>query len=293
MENQPYIDGYYTSSFGNIYYRLRKGDSNSWISFLHGYPTSSLDYVHLFSRIPKQYNVIVHDYLGFGKSDKPIDNDYLLVDQATIACELYESLGINNPDIVAHDYGTSVATELLARLNSGNLKIDINSMTICNGSILIDMSQLRLIQKLLKHKWIGPIVAKFTTAHIFHRNMKNIWYNKHLYNKPDFDPHWEALISNNGKKVLPKITTYIDQRYANYDRWVGALKAVKIPVHILWAADDPVAIVEMAYKLKAIAEAAKLTIIEECGHYPMIEKEIEWLDNVVSFIEDQHSFTDS
>ena len=49
-----------------------------------------------------------------------------------------------------HDYGTSVATELIARHNEGLIDYEICSVTLCNGSMLIDMAKLRVIQRLLK-----------------------------------------------------------------------------------------------------------------------------------------------
>ncbi|MDF1694255.1 MAG: alpha/beta hydrolase [Saprospiraceae bacterium] len=284
IQSKGYKECTNSSIFGDIHYKIVSGKSDKWISFLHGYPTSSLDYSAILSKIPDTYNVIAHDHLGFGHSDKPIENDYLLTIQADIAIGLYEFLNIKNVHIVAHDYGTSVATEVLSRYNSKSLSFQINSLTLCNGSMLIDMAKLRLIQRLLKNKWIGPLVARMSSSKTFHRNMKNIWFDRKRYNKHLLDKHWELLISKNGKQVLSKITRYIDQRYENYDKWIGALQGSNLPVHILWAANDPVAVKGMAFKLDSIIENSHLTIIEECGHYPMIEKEEEWLSKLLAFI---------
>lgn len=269
----------------NIFFRYRPGSSDIFISFLHGYPTSSLDYVHLIDRIPTKYNVIAHDHLGFGRSDKPLGSDYLLSHQADLTCALYEAVGAKKVHIVAHDYGTSVATEIIARHNEGLIDYEICSVALCNGSMLIEMAELRIIQRLLKSMLFGNVVAQLSTASTFHRNMRNIWFDKSLYRKEDMHAHWELLISNNGKNVLPKITRYIDQRYTYYDRWIGALKQSHLPFHILWAKDDPVAVVAMADKLNSMIPNAELYIIKDCGHYPMIEKREEWTKQVISFID--------
>jgi len=268
-----------------IFFQYREGSSDVFICFLHGYPTSSLDYAHLIDRIPGDYHVIAHDHLGFGRSDKPIQNEYLLTDQADLSLGLYQLLGAEKVHIVAHDYGTSVATELIARDNEGKNNINLQSVTLCNGSMLIDMSKLRVIQKLLKNRWLGSMVARLSSSSTFHRNMKNIWFDKSTYQKEEMQEHWDLLVSNNGKKVLPKVTRYIDQRYENYDRWIGGLKESRLPFHILWAENDPVAVVEMAYKLDSIVQNSTLTIMQQCGHYPMIEKGEEWLGHVMRFID--------
>ncbi len=268
----------------NLFYRYRPGTSDVFISFLHGYPTSSLDYHHLIDRIPAEFHVIAHDHLGFGQSDKPITQAYLLSEQADLTCTLYNSLGVRKIHIVAHDYSTSVTTEIIARHNETLNHFDILSITLCNGSMLIEMAHLRIIQRLLKSKWLGNIVAQLSTASIFHRNMKNIWFDKKLYDKERMNAHWKLLEGGNGKKVLPKITRYIDQRYTFYNRWIGGLRKSKLPFHILWTENDPVAVVDMAYKLDSMIQNSALTIIEQCGHYPMIERDEEWLSHVIQYI---------
>lgn len=268
----------------NIFYRYRPGTTDVFLSFLHGYPTSSLDYQQIIKNIPEEYNVLAHDHLGFGRSEKPLDSDYLLFEQADITNEFYAAFGVKKVHIIAHDYGTSVATEIVARQNEESLDYSIQSITLCNGSMLIDMSKLRLIQKLLKSKWVGHIVASLSTEHTFQKNMKNIWFDKQKYVSKDMEAHWKLLIGDNGRKVLPRVTRYIDQRYVNYKRWVGGLSKSKLAFHILWAANDPVAVVDMAYKLDEIITNSSLTVINECGHYPMIEKEKEWTNHVLNYI---------
>ena len=95
-----------------------KNASKDTLTILHGYPTSSYDYYRVLHKLSKKYRVIIHDHLGFGFSDKPLNYSYSLVNQATIALQLWKQLGIKKTTLLAHDYGTSVATEVLARHNN-------------------------------------------------------------------------------------------------------------------------------------------------------------------------------
>ena len=252
--------------------------------FLHGYPTCSFDYKDIIATMKQNFRIIIPDFLGFGLSDKPKNHQYLLTDQADAIENLCRHLDIERAHIIAHNYGTSVATELIYRHNHQNLHFNIKSVTLCNGSMLIDMSQLRPIQKMLKHRLFGPVVARFSNRNTFHRNMKNIWYNKSKYNMEEMEPLWDLLTMNDGKSILPKITRYIDQRFQNYERWIGALKLTDLSIHILWAENDPVAIVGMAHKLESLIPNNTKTIIPECGHYPMIEAPGQWVDLLLSWI---------
>ena len=95
---------------------------------LHGYPTSSFDYYKVLPELSKNYRLILHDHLGFGFSDKPKNVDYSLVKQADIALELWRQLGLKKIYLFAHDYGTSVATEIIARYNANELDIEIEQL---------------------------------------------------------------------------------------------------------------------------------------------------------------------
>ena len=99
---------------------------------LHGYPTSSYDYYKVLPELSKHYRVIIHDHLGFGFSDKPLDYSYSLLDQADLALQLWQQLGVKKTHLLAHDYGTSVATEIIARNNNHELTIEIEKLTLCN-----------------------------------------------------------------------------------------------------------------------------------------------------------------
>ena len=111
--------------------------------------------------------------------------------------------------------------------------------------------------------------------------MKNIWFDKSTINIEEFKDMWQLLISNNGRKVLPKITQYINERYTYWQRWIGALKQTQLPVKIIWATEDPVAVTAIALKLHEEIPNSELHLLEKTGHYPMLEKPEEWSDLVL------------
>ena len=56
---------------------------------LHGYPSSSHDYLAALPRLTQNYRVVLHDHLGFGLSQKPSDYSYSLLEQAEVALALW------------------------------------------------------------------------------------------------------------------------------------------------------------------------------------------------------------
>jgi len=244
---------------------------------LHGYPTSSFDYYKIVPEISKHYRVIIHDHLGFGFSDKPKDVDYTLVKQADIALELWRQLDLKNIHLVAHDYGTSVATEIIARYNANELDIKIEKLILTNGSVHIELSQLRTIQKLLKHKFLGKYVAKLTNFPIFRKNMKNIYFDSSKVTDNELKEMWKLIELNGGRKIIHKLTQYINERYTYWDRWIGALKETQIPTKIIWGKNDPIAVPAIAELLAKEIPNNTLYWLENTGHFVMLENPKGWM----------------
>lgn len=256
---------------------IDKGTSDNVMVILHGYPTSSFDYYKVLPELTKYYRVIIHDHLGFGFSDKPLDYSYSLMKQADIALLLWQQLGLKKVTLLAHDYGTSVATEILARDNANQLNINIESLILCNGSMHIELSQLRTIQKLLKHKWLGKYIAKLTNYPIFKKNMRNVYFDKTKVSEEELKYMWQQLEYNNGRKVIHKLSQYINERYTFWDKWIGALKTTPIPTKIVWAKNDPVAVAAIAELLATEIQNNILYWLENTGHFPMLENPEEWV----------------
>ncbi|MEM9916710.1 MAG: alpha/beta hydrolase [Bacteroidota bacterium] len=276
--------GKYYDVFGHKVFAVEAGQGEETIVVLHGYPTCSYDYLKVLPLLSQNHRVVVHDHLGFGLSDKPINYSYSLIEQADIALELWRQLGIEKAHVLAHDYGTSVATELIARRARGVEPMNIQSSILSNGSMLIHLSQLRPIQKLLKnHRW-GPIVAQLSTEKIFLRNMRKIWGDPDKIDLTELKILWQMLLHKDGRKVLSQLTQYINERYRFWHRWVGSLYACDLPIHILWATEDPVAVVAMAHELHKNIDGSSCQLLEGVGHYPMIEAPQQWAGGVLDFI---------
>jgi pimeloyl-ACP methyl ester carboxylesterase len=248
---------------------------------LHGYPTSSYDYYKVLPELSKHYRVIIHDHLGFGFSDKPLNYSYSLLDQADLALQLWQQLGVKKVHLLAHDYGTSVATEIIARNNNNELTIEIENLTLCNGSMHIELSQLRTIQKLLKNKWLGKYVAKLTTYAIFSKNLRNVYFDKTKVSNNELKDIWMQLEYNEGRKVIHKLSQYINERYTYWNRWIGALKETNLQTNIVWAKNDPVAVPAIARLIATEISNNKLFWIENTGHFPMLENPDEWLNCIL------------
>jgi pimeloyl-ACP methyl ester carboxylesterase len=262
----------------------RTDDDRPTLVLLHGYPTSSHDYYRVLPDLAAHYRVIVHDHLGFGLSDKPRDYSYALYEQADFALLLWQQLGVKSAHVFAHDYGTSVATELLARWNRGFRPVPLQSIALCNGSVHIELARLRVIQKLLRNETLGPLVARLSSQRVFDRNMRRLWHDPSTLPQDDLDTMWELLTRGGGKAVLPRITQYLRDRVLYWHRWVGALQQSQLPLNFLWGAEDPITGRDVAEVHHSEAPGSKLAVLDGVGHYPMLEAPRRWTEALLALI---------
>jgi pimeloyl-ACP methyl ester carboxylesterase len=147
------------------------------------------------------------------------------------------------------------------------------------------MANLLLSQKLLMNPITGRVLASLSTRSYFHHNFRKLWAKPESYSREEIDQLWELLIMNGGRIVLPKITTYIKQRYTHFDQWVNdGLYKCRIPINLFWADKDPVAIIDMAHVLHENIKNSQLTILKDVGHYPMLEAPEDWADCILKML---------
>lgn len=252
---------------------------------LHGFPTSSHDFGEALPQLAERHRVVLFDFLGFGLSEKHPDDSYSLLEQAEVAIEVWRRLGVGHGHLVAHDYGTSVATELLARRERALCPIELDSVTLCNGSMHIELAQVSVAQKLLRSPLLGPTFARLSTRRLFGANMRRIFGRPDAVSEPQLDAMWAGIVHDDGSRRLPAISQYLHERRRFWHRWIGALTRLDLPTHVVWGRRDPIAVVAIAEALLAEIPGARATWLPLLGHYPMLEDPQAWAEAVVGFVD--------
>jgi pimeloyl-ACP methyl ester carboxylesterase len=236
---------------------------------IHGFPTASWDWSPLWDPLHRRFRTLTLDLIGYGFSDKPEDHDYLIASQADLCEAFLERQGVTEYHILAHDYGDTVAQELLARHLKRKAKQKLLSVCFLNGGLFPEMHRARLVQKLLLTP-LGSWVARRMTKEKLARSLNAILGEAKL-NDVEIDGFWTLLTHNDGRKVVPKLIRYIPQRRDNRDRWVGALENSNIPLRLINGADDPVSGAHVVRHYRKLVPRADSVLLRGVGHYPQVE----------------------
>lgn len=264
-----------------IFYRDVGGTGSDAVLFLHGFPSSSYDWHALWPLMGDEKRMVCLDFVGFGLSEKPKNHSYSLFEQADIVEQLVKQLGIKRVKIIAHDMGTTVTCELLARREKKLLGFAVQSVLLMNGSVHIELAHLTPSQQLLRSP-LGSIFAKLSSKLIFKAQLKKILGKPVLNN--ELEAMWALMSYRQGKARLAQTISYIEERYRFSHRWIPPLTRLDIPVLILWGQKDPVAVAAIAEKLAQEIPTAKLQWLPQLGHYPQLEDPVVVADAINLFL---------
>jgi pimeloyl-ACP methyl ester carboxylesterase len=238
------------------------------VTWLHGFPMSSWDYARVQEAWSEPRRDISLDFLGYGASAKPRRHDYRLIEQADFVEAVWRSHGVTRTAIVAHDYGVSVAQELLARRAEDALDVELTQLAFFNGGLFPALHRPVRIQKLLAGAG-GAAVARMMTEARYVGALRGV-----LAQAPPEDElreHWRAFSRDDGHHNAHALLAYIAERRVNEDRWVGALASDDLPKRFIWGPDDPVSGGHVVPELRAQLPHAQIDVLDGVGHGPHCE----------------------
>lgn len=237
---------------------------------IHGFPTASWDWEAVWPALSQDFRLVTLDMIGFGFSDKPPHHDYSIFDQADLFEAFLKAEGIVSAHVLAHDYGDTVAQELLARHNDSRLSFELNSVCLLNGGLFPETHRPLLVQKLLLSK-AGPLVAKLVSRSGMNASMKKI-FGRDTQPSPELlQAFWALLVFNDGRRVMPRLIRYIEERRRHRERWVGALQKAQVPLRLVNGVVDPISGAHMVQRYRELVPAADVVELPGIGHYPQVE----------------------
>jgi pimeloyl-ACP methyl ester carboxylesterase len=256
----------------SIFYRdAGQGEA---LLLVHGFPTASWDWHRLWPALEKRHRVIAPDMIGFGFSAKPPDYDYSILDQAALHEELLSALGVERAHVLAHDYGDTVAQELLARYEErracGAPGLQIRSVCFLNGGLFPETHRARFIQRLLLTP-LGPFIGRRMSERRFAGSFGAVFGPGTKPSRAELADFWRLISHNGGTRIMHRLIGYIPERRRHRTRWVGALRTAAVPLRLVNGPEDPVSGAHMAERYRELVPNPDVVLLPGIGHYPQVE----------------------
>ncbi len=258
---------------------VRTGGAGEPLLLVHGFPTASWDWAPIWDALTVHYRVIALDLIGFGFSAKPHRFHYAITVQADLVDALLAREGVTRYRLLAHDYGDSVAQELLARQREG-AAARLERVCLLNGGLFPETHRAVTTQKLLASS-LGPLVARLITYRGFSKTMRSICARP--LDERELRGMWQLANRDGGVALMPKLIGYIAERRRTRARWVGALIDAPVPVRLVVGPDDPISGAHMIARYRELVPRADVVELAGVGHYPQLEAPDRVLPPVLDF----------
>ena len=223
------------------------------------------------------------DMLGFGFSDKPNRRDYTIHGQADLVEALIDHLSLKQFHVLAHDYGDTVAQELLARRREGGARGEMLSCCFLNGGLFPETHEALLTQRLLLSP-IGPLLNRLSGKKQFGSAFSKLFGADTQPHDEMIDAFWSLINLHGGKHIFHNLITYMRDRIGHRERWVTALQKSVIPLALINGSVDPVSGAHMVARYQQLQ--CRLDYLKELpaiGHYPQVEAPVDVTASYLEF----------
>ena len=249
---------------------VRRMGDGPWMTVLHGFPSSSHDWAKIAPALAERHSLLLPDFLGFGSSDKPHDHEYSLHEQADLVEAVWERDGVSATAVVAHDYGVTVAQELLARRAEGRLAVELDRVHLLNGGLYPDLHRPQPVQDALADPVQGPQLSANLNEEVVAAALRPTFADG-FDAAADSAEIWRSLEHDDGYLNLHKLIGYMAERREFEDRWVGALEGTDVPLAFVWGMLDPISGAHIAERIRERLPDAPLVPLDDVAHWPQLE----------------------
>lgn len=250
----------FTTVKGRRLHFVDKGDPRrETIVFIHGFASALVVWKRLMRDLSGRYRVIALDLPGFGLSDKR-KGDYSPSVLADVVAGLLAQRGIARAHVVAHSWGSSIALALAHRHPRRVASLALLSAFVYD-------KQLLPFQRWSKIRGLGELLfALFYKERLgdrlalaFHRPEAHATYRE--------EQQVERAVRRPGAVRAALQAT----RQMHFDRLEKHYPTVRARTLLLWGRDDAIAAPKYGERLLRELRDARLRVLPQCGHFPMLE----------------------
>ncbi len=260
----------------------RRAGEGPVLLLLHGIAGSSRTWIPAMELLQSEFTVLAPDFLGHGKSDKPL-GDYSLGNLASSMRDFLHLLGFDRATVVGQSFGGGVALqfayqypercERLVLVDAGGLGREVNwilrLVTLPAAEFV-----LPVIFPVFVRSW-GDSVSRFLGGlGIRNAACAEIWRSYRSLTEPEnrqaFVRTMRAVIDPGGQSV-----SALDRLYL----------AAHVPTLIVWGTRDRIIPLVHAYTAHEAIPNSRLEVMEGVGHFPHVEDPIRFVEILKDFLD--------
>lgn len=248
------------------YADFRASRQKSTLVLLHGIGASADRWSSVAPTLSRYYQLIIPDIVGFGYSDKPTI-EYTMDFFVKFFEDFLRKLEVARLSIIGTSFGGYLATVFTIR----NLeKVDKLILAAPAGAM---RTSTRVLDQYI-------MAALYPTYENTNRAFRDMAYEPSVVSEETIRDFMNRMRLPNAKYAFMSTLLAIrDSKDIS-----GRLSKISVPTLLIWGANDRM--IPLAYSREYTEiPNSQLTIIDNCGHTPFVEKPAEFNNIVLKFLE--------
>ena len=233
-----------------VNYEFINNKSKKTLIFLHGWGQNIQMMIPIAKPFLKDYNVLIVDLPGFGKSTEPT-YAWSLDDYVEMVHSLVKELKIKNPVLIGHSFGGKISIIYAS-------KYDTERLVLLSSPYKIAIKKQSLKVRILKRLAKVPGLKKM--ANHFKKRMGSTDY----------------------KNASPMMRSIL-VKHVNTDT-TEECKNITVPTIIIWGTNDVTVGIENAYEIEKLIKDSAVIPYEGMTHFAYLEDKQKTINIIKSFI---------
>ncbi|NIN66825.1 MAG: alpha/beta fold hydrolase [Anaerolineae bacterium] len=274
----PKYEDHYIQVDGKSIRYWAEGEGRTVI-LVHGLSCSAEFWQRNIGALSQQHRVYALDLLGFGRSDKEID-EWSLSYGASFIAQFMHALGAERATVVGNSFGGILCAqfavqfpsrlEKLVLVDSAGFGRELNFLLRLESVRVLGRAMFSLYQR------IFPLTTRWA-----------------YYDPSSVDEEWLAEtgailrspgVRDNALKVIRMGVDLGGQREELFGDLHRQLAHVTAPTLIIWGSDDALVPVSHAYAAHKLIPNSQVRIVQRCGHLPQVERPEEFNQLLLDFL---------
>jgi pimeloyl-ACP methyl ester carboxylesterase len=254
--------------------RYRVVGAGPVVVLVHGWLSSSRIWEQLAGRLAQRFTVYSLDLSGFGESDKPLSG-YGIRNGSRLLYAFCAHFGLTHANVIGHDLGGAMAVKLAADHPDVVGRLVVISTPADENQI-----DLPTMLWLVTLPVVGPIFYALGRAV---RPVRRLWMRPFV---ADADDLTEVVVDDAGRSTPAAVskTLSIARREISRGRLARQARIIKIPLLVVCGDGDQIVDPQAVGVWAGGVDRAEISLIDECGHLPMIERVAEFNAQILAFL---------
>jgi pimeloyl-ACP methyl ester carboxylesterase len=244
------------------------------VVLVHGWLTSSRLWEQLAGRLAQRFTVYTLDLSGFGESDKPLAG-YGVRNGSRLLYAFCAHFGLTRANVIGHDLGGAMAVKLAA-----DHPDVVGRLVIVSTPADEDQIDVPTMLWLTTLPVVGPL---FYTLGRAARPVRGLWMRPFVADPDDLT---DEVVDDAGRSTPAAVakTLSIGRREISRGRLARQARIIKIPLLVVAGEQDQIVDPQSVGVWAGGVDRAEISLIDECGHLPMIERTAEFNAQILAFL---------